>query len=332
MTFASIIMPAFNVQATMRDTLAALLAQTYPDFEIIIVDDGATDCTPGIAAEFATDARVRVIRQANRGLAGARNSGIAAARGDVIGFCDADDIWEPQKLARHVAHLNANPHVGISYSGSALMDDNGTLTGQAQRPRLHDVTASHIFKRNPIGNGSAPVIRRAVFTQIAYRPRHETQRDWYFDETFRQSEDIECWLRIALTTDWAFEGVPGLLTRYRINAGGLSAATDRQLAAWERMVEKLTPLNPAFFTVNTPAARAYQLRYLCRRAISDLDAPRAQTLSRAWVAQSRLPLVEEPVKSVVTLAASAALSAFGGTALRNAMTLARRLRPTGAVQ
>ena len=88
MTFASIIMPAFNVQATMRDTLAALLAQTYPDFEIIIVDDGATDCTPGIAAEFATDARVRVIRQANRGLAGARNSGIAAARGDVIGFCD----------------------------------------------------------------------------------------------------------------------------------------------------------------------------------------------------------------------------------------------------
>tara|TARA_R110002033_G_scaffold4746_5_gene22158 strand:- start:845 stop:1843 length:999 start_codon:yes stop_codon:yes gene_type:complete len=332
MTFASIIMPAFNVQSTMRETLAALLAQTYASYEVIIVDDGSTDCTPGIAAQFAADPRVRVIRQANRGLAGARNTGIAAARGDVIGFCDADDLWEPQKLARHVAHLQANPQVGISYSGSALMDDNGVLTGQAQRPRLHDVTASHIFKRNPIGNGSAPVIRRAVFTQIAYRPRHETVRDWYFDETFRQSEDIECWLRIALTTDWTFEGVPGLLTRYRINAGGLSAATDRQLAAWERMVEKLTPLNPAFFTVNTPAARAYQLRYLCRRAISDLDAPRAQTLSRAWVAQSRLPLVEEPVKSVVTLAASAALSAFGGTALRNAMTLARRLRPTGAVQ
>ncbi|MBM1816348.1 glycosyltransferase family 2 protein [Pseudosulfitobacter pseudonitzschiae] len=332
MTFASIIMPAFNVQATMRETLAALLTQTYASYEVIIVDDGSTDCTPGIAAQFAADPRVRVIRQANRGLAGARNTGIAAARGDVIGFCDADDLWEPQKLARHVAHLNASPHVGISYSGSALMDDNGTLTGQAQRPRLHDVTASHIFKRNPIGNGSAPVIRRAVFEQIAHRPHHETLRDWYFDETFRQSEDIECWLRIALTTDWTFEGVPGLLTRYRINAGGLSAATDRQLAAWERMVEKLTPLNPAFFTVNTPAARAYQLRYLCRRAISDLDAPRAQTLSRAWVAQSRLPLVEEPVKSVVTLAASAALSAFGGSALRNAMMLARRFRPTGTVQ
>lgn len=332
MTFASIIMPAFNVQATMRDTLAALLAQTYPDFEIIIVDDGSTDCTPGIAAEYATDARVRVIRQANRGLAGARNSGIAAARGEVIGFCDADDIWEPHKLARHVAHLNANPQVGISYSGSALMDDDGALTGQAQRPRLQGITASHIFKRNPVGNGSAPVIRRVVLDQIAYRPRHEPLRDWYFDETFRQSEDIECWLRIALTTDWAFEGVPGLLTRYRINAGGLSAATDRQLAAWERMVEKLTPLNPAFFTVNTPVARAYQLRYLCRRAISDLDAPRAQALSRAWTAQSRVPLVEEPVKSAVTLAASAALATFGSARLHSAMTLVRRLRSARAVQ
>lgn len=332
MTFASIIMPAFNVQATMRDTLTALLAQTYASFEVIIVDDGSTDCTPGIAATFAADPRVRVIRQANRGLAGARNTGIAAARGDVIGFCDADDLWEPQKLARHVAHLQANPQVGISYSGSALMDDNGTLTGQAQRPRLHGITASHVFKRNPIGNGSAPVIRRAVFEQIAYRPRHETLRDWYFDETFRQSEDIECWLRIALTTDWRFEGVPGLLTAYRINAGGLSAATDRQLAAWERMVEKLTPLNPAFFDVNTPAARAYQLRYLCRRAISDLDAPRAQALGRAWIGQSRAPLVEEPVKSAVTLAASAVLSVFGGATLRNAMMLARRLRTVGAVQ
>ena len=303
MTFASIIMPAFNVQSTMRHTLDALLAQTYPRFEIIIVDDGSTDSTLKIAAEYAADPRVRVIRQANRGLAGARNTGIAAARGEVIGFCDADDLWVPHKL-----------------------------TGQAQRPRLQGVSAGHIFKRNPIGNGSAPVIRRAVLEQIAYRPRHETMRDWIFDETFRQSEDIECWLRIALTTDWTFEGVPGLLTHYRINAGGLSAATDRQLAAWERMVEKLTPLNPAFFTVNTPAARAYQLRYLCRRAISDLDAPRAQSLSRAWIAQSRTPLVEEPVKSLATLAASTLLSAFGGNVLRRVMMLAQRLRPAGAIQ
>ncbi len=330
MTFASIIVPAFNVQSTMTDTLNALLAQTYRFFEIIIVDDGSSDDTARIAGEFTKDARVRVIRQVNRGLAGARNSGIAAAAGDVIGFCDADDLWMPEKLARHVAHLETSPHVGISYSGSALMDDDGQLTGQSQRPKLNEIAASNIFKRNPIGNGSAVVIRRVVLDSIAYNPPHEPSRKWYFDETFRQSEDIECWMRIALSTDWAFEGIPGLLTHYRINVGGLSAATERQLANWERMVTKLTPLNPAFFAVNTPAARAYQLRYLSRRAISDLDGPRAAELSRKWLAESKLPLIEEPAKSIVTLCATLALSIFGAATLKRTMGFAQRLR-TGRI-
>ena len=330
MTFASIIVPAFNVQSTLTDTLNALLAQTYHNFEIVIVDDGSTDETAKIASAFAKDSRVRVIRQVNRGLAGARNSGIAAAKGEVIGFCDSDDLWLPEKLARHVAHLDANPHVGISYSGSALMDDDGRLTGQAQRPKLTEVDTADIFKRNPIGNGSAVVIRRVVLDAIAYSPAQEPTRSWYFDETFRQSEDIECWMRIALSTDWAFEGIPGLLTHYRINAGGLSAATERQLANWERMVSKLTPLNPAFFAVNSPIARAYQLRYLNRRAVSDLDGPRAVELSRKWLAQSKLPLFEEPAKSIVTLCATLALSAFGAATLKRTMALAQRLR-TGRI-
>ncbi|NKX40304.1 glycosyltransferase family 2 protein [Rhodobacteraceae bacterium R_SAG2] len=332
MTLASIIVPAFNVQATMRQTLEALLAQTYGDFEIIIVDDGSTDATPQITAEFAADPRVRVIRQKNRGLAGARNSGIAAAKGAFIGFCDADDIWLPHKLARHVAHLQSNSKIGVSYAGSAFIDNEGVLTGQAQRPRLKGIGASHIFKRNPIGNGSAPVIRRAVFDEIAYQPAFERHRPWYFDETFRQSEDIECWLRIALTTHWGFEGLPGLLTQYRINATGLSAATDRQLAAWDRMVAKLTPLNPSFFAVNTTAARAYQLRYLSRRAVSALDVSRARSLSLAWLAHSRTPLIEEPVKSIVTLAASATLSALGSRVLRRIMLVSQTLHLRTAAQ
>ena len=330
MTFASIIVPAFNVQSTLTDTLNTLLAQTYHNFEIVIVDDGSTDETAKIASAFAKDSRVRVIRQVNRGLAGARNSGIAAAKGEVIGFCDSDDLWLPEKLARHVAHLETNPHVGISYSGSALMDDDGRLTGQAQRPKLTEVSTADIFKRNPIGNGSAVMIRRVVLDAIAFNPPNEPTRNWYFDETFRQSEDIECWLRISLSTDWAFEGIPGLLTLYRINAGGLSAATERQLANWERMVSKLTPLNPAFFAVNSPIARAYQLRYLNRRAVSDLDGPRAIDLSRKWLAQSKLPLLEEPAKSIVTLCATVALSIFGPATLKRTMGFVQRLR-TGRI-
>ncbi len=330
MPVASIIVPAFNVERTLGSTLAALLAQTFASFEVILVDDGSSDRTAEIAAAFADDHRLRIVTQANRGLAGARNTGIAAARGTYIGFCDADDLWLPGKLAAHLQHLEDNPTVGISYSCSAFINDDGRLTGQAQQPRLTGVDAAHIFKRNPIGNGSAPVMRRAVLDEISYRPPSETARNWYFDETFRQSEDIECWLRVALTTDWQFAGIPGLLTQYRINAGGLSSATNRQLAAWERMVAKLTPLAPDFFATHTSAALAYQLRYLSRRAVADLDAARARSLSQAWLAQSWQPLKEEPAKSVATLAAAFALWAFGRGPVERAMTLVSRWQGAGA--
>ncbi|MEN8831479.1 MAG: glycosyltransferase family A protein [Pacificibacter sp.] len=316
MPLASIVVPAFNVSATVAETLDALLAQTFTNVEIIVVDDGSTDMTSDILDAYASDPRIRIIRQRNRGLAGARNTGIHAAKGFAIGFCDADDIWEPSKLECHIEHLLNKPDVGVSFSGSALIDDNGADLGLAQRPRLRRITAAHILKRNPIGNGSAAVIRREVFHDIAYRPSSERVRNWYFDETFRQSEDIECWLRIALTTDWAIEGVEGLLTRYRINSGGLSAATDDQLASWERMLEKLTALRPAFFARHSRAARAYQLRYLARRAISDHDADRAMEMVKASFGQSTRPLIEEPSKTLTTLGAALLLRFGGQEALR----------------
>ena len=317
----SIVVPAYNAARTLPETLSSLLAQTFRDLEVVVVDDGSNDSTAAIATSFQHDPRVRLVRQRNRGLAGARNSGITAATGDLIGFCDADDLWEPWKLQAHVRHLDAAPHVGVSYAGSALIDETGSLLKQAQRPRLSGIDAAHILKRNPIGNGSAPVIRRAVFDAIAYRPAFETERDWYFDETFRQSEDIECWMRIALSTHWQFEGVPGLLTRYRISAGGLSAATDRQLAAWEAMIAKLTPLDPVMMTRLAPVARAYQLRYLARRAVSDFDGDRAWRMIAAALRQSRLPLIEEPAKTVTTLVAALVLRLGGRAILASVLTL-----------
>lgn len=322
MITASIVVPAFNVAATLSQTLNSLLAQTFDDFEIVVVDDGSTDATPKILNRYAVDPRVRVLSQRNRGLAGARNTGIDAARGSFIGFCDADDLWEPGKLEAHIKHLQANTDVGISYSGSALIDDCGDALGLAQRPKLTHVSAAHIFKRNPIGNGSAPVIRRRVFDAIAYRPNMEETRDWYFDETFRQSEDIECWLRIALTTDWLFEGISGLQTKYRINANGLSSATEQQRDAWDRMVKKLSALHPAFFARHTAAARAYQLRYLARRAISDLDTGRAVNMTKESLSQSIRPVLEEPVKSLSTIGGTLILR-YGGPIALSALMQAR---------
>lgn len=323
MPIASIIVPAYNAAGTLLETLRALSAQTFRDFEIIVVDDGSQDQTAAIAKAHG-DPRLRIVRQINRGLAGARNTGIAHTRGMFIGFCDADDLWMPDKLAIHIAHLEANPQVGLSYSGSALIDAQSRQMGLYQRPRLRTISAQHVFKRNPIGNGSAPVLRRATLNAIAWRPAHEQSRDWWFDEGFRQSEDIECWMRVALSTDWQIEGVPGSLTLYRINDAGLSANTAAQFASWERMVAKLTPLNPAFFAAHTPAARAYQLRYLSRRAISARDGTAAWRLTRQFMRCSIRPLIEEPFKTLVTLGAATALGALGPRVLDSAQTLLLR--------
>ncbi len=301
---ASIVVPAFNVAKTIAETLETLLAQTVAEIEILIIDDGSTDETANVVDPFLEDDRVRYIKQANRGLAGARNTGIAEAKAPSIGFCDADDLWHPDKLRRHLEHLNTNPEVGVSYSGSQLIDDASAPLRVKQTPRLRRVNAAQILKRNPVGNGSAMVIRKQVFDDICFYTSAEPKRRCYFDETFRQSEDIECWIRMALTTDWAFEGIPGLLTLYRVAAGGLSSNTDRQLASWENVITKLRPLHPVFFEHYEPAARAYQLRYLARRAVSSGDGATARRLVWQSYKSSKEPFFAEPAKTLTTGLAS----------------------------
>lgn len=307
---ASIVVPAYNVEATIAETLRSLLDQTFVDFEIIVVDDGSSDQTTRIVAGFS-DPRVRLVSQRNRGLAGAHNTGIHESRGEFIGFCDADDLWLPEKLERHIDHMRASPDVGISFSGSRMIDQDGKPLGIDQRPKLRNLTPADIFKRNPIGNGSAPVLRRAALDGFAYRPVYETERDWWFDENFRQSDDIEGWLRFALTQDWKIEGIPGLLTLYRIHTGALSANVDRQFETWKRMRDKIGRISPALIKRHGASATAYQLRYLCRRAVSMRNGDLAWDLCRQFIAASRRPFIEEPVKTAVTFGAAFTLKLLG---------------------
>jgi len=305
MPHVSIIVPAYNTLQTLPETIASLLAQTYTDFEIIVVDDGSSDGTAAWVAR-QTDPRVRLFRQINRGLAGARNGGIIAAHGALIGFCDGDDLWEPEKLEKHVAHLAANADIGVSYSASLLVDENNRSLGITQAPRTQDIPAHHVLLRNPVGNGSAPVIRAATLRDIAYRPPGES-RDWFFDESLRQSEDIECWVRIALTTKWGFGGLAEPLTRYRIVSGGLSANLERQFKTWTIMADKVRVIAPTFADKWLPAAEAYQLRYLARRAVSLGDGQTALRLQVRALKLSLHPVFFEPRKTFSTIAATAVL-------------------------
>jgi|GWRWMinimDraft_5_1066013.scaffolds.fasta_scaffold00140_5 glycosyltransferase involved in cell wall biosynthesis len=303
----TVIMPVYNVEAYVAEAVESVLAQSFTDFELLIIDDGGSDRSVEICSNF-DDPRIRIISQANRGLAGARNTGIIHARGEFIALLDSDDRWTPEKLMLHVIHLDAASDVGVSYSGSRFINEAGVPLHQAQRPKLKHVTAADIFCRNPVGNGSAPVIRKAVLGRVAFPHQEDASRMCHFDESFRQSEDIELWIRLALSADCKFDGIEGLLTEYRIAAGGLSANVVRQYETWSRMVEKVKIIDPAFVASHGTRARAYQLRYLSRRSVQLGDGSFAVSLFIQAMQASIKPLIEEPLKTAATCAAAALAS------------------------
>ncbi|MEB3175639.1 MAG: glycosyltransferase family 2 protein [Cyanobacteriota bacterium] len=330
MKLVSVIIPVYNVEAYIAQTIESVLAQTYQNFEIIIVNDDSPDRSAEICQQFS-DPRIKIVHQPNRGLAGARNTGIRCAQGDYLAFLDSDDLWAPDKLAKQVAHLEASPQVGVSFCRSAFIDGTGNPLGIYQMPKLTGITPEYLLCRNPVGNGSAPVIRRQVLEEIRFwENRHGEVEDFYFDEAFRQSEDIECWLRIALQTAWQIEGIPEALTLYRVNGEGLSADVTKQFASWEQIIAKTATYAPDLIARWLPVAKAYQLRYLARRAVR-LKAPRQarelvhQSLSTHW----RI-LLSEPRRTLLTIGAAYLLNVLPSGAYRAVESAV--LKITGAAQ
>ncbi|MGB3655321.1 MAG: glycosyltransferase family 2 protein [Rivularia sp. (in: cyanobacteria)] len=297
----SVIIPVYNVEKYVAATIKSVLSQTYENFEIIIVDDGSPDGSIGICQQFK-DSRIKIIHQKNTGLAGARNTGIRHAIGDYLAFLDADDIWLPEKLEKHVHHLNNSPTVGISFCYSAFINEKGNYTGLYQKPRkLYDITPSYVLCRNPVGNGSVPVIRREVFQDIKFQDNlHGTVQDYYFDECLRRAEDIECWLRISIQTHWRHEGIPEILTLYRVTSGGLSASALKQLEALEKVVERTRCYAPDIISHCEKVAKAYHLRYTVRRLVSLGEGVTAVRLFNQALANHWQIILEEPGKTVLT--------------------------------
>jgi len=316
----SVVMPVYHVEKYVAEAIRSVLSQTYTDLELIIVDDGGRDGSIAICESF-DDPRIRILRQENRGLAGARNTGIAAARGRYVALIDSDDVWEVEKLALHVAHLDGDATIGASYAGSTLIDVESHPIGITQQPLLGAVDAVDVFCGRVIQNGSNPVFRRTALEDAAL-PRDAEGRVWYFDETLRRSEDVECWTRIALRTDLRFAGIPGSWTRYRVNAAALSADVIRQLDSWDQACERLAGIDPAFIAAHRQEARARELRYLARRSVQMRERGLAMTLIVESLKTRPSLLWMEPRKTLTTLGACAALRALPDRFFGNLMAFA----------
>ena len=307
----SVIIPVYKAEDYVERTIRSVLAQTYSDLEVVIVDDGSPDQSIDVCRRF-DDPRIKIVQQANRGLAGARNTGIRNSTGDYIALIDADDLWTKDKIEKHVHHLENNPKIGISFSYSELIDEHDKSTGLKQIPtKIKDITPQYILRRNPIGNGSSPVFKQQVFKDIEFKDNlYGTEEIFYFDESFKRAEDVECWLRIAVETKWECEGIPELLTLYRVNPGGLSASVLLQYEYLERIIDKYNTAYPEIFSDVVDLTKAYFQRYIARRAISMRDGKLAvEMLHKALACDLRI-LFEEPKKTLITMAAAYFLYLF----------------------
>lgn len=308
MNKVSIVIPVYSAEKYVYAAVQSALQQTYQNIEILIVDDGSLDKSLEICQQF-TDSRIKIIRQKNRGLPGARNTGIRHARGEYIGFLDADDIWLPEKVEKHVKHLNNSRDVGVSFSYSAFINEDGEPLGTYQRPKFRDITPSYLLCRNPIGNGSAGIIRREAFAAIRFQDNlHGTMEDFYFDERLRHSNadatDFDCWLRIAIQAGWKIEGIPQVLTLYRVNSQSLSANMLKQLDAIEKVLEKTRSYAPEIVDCWGSRAKAVYQRHIARRAITQKSRDLAIKMSHQATATDWRILIEEPQRTYSTLAAA----------------------------
>ena len=203
----SVITPAWNAAATLEATIASVAAQTFPDWEMLVADDGSTDATAAIAAAWAArDPRVRPLPGPGReGPAGARNRAIRAARGRFIAFLDADDRWRPEKLARQLAFMAAEA-APFSFTAYRREDAAGRDLGIVHAPAAVDHAA--LLKGNVIGCLTA-VYDSAHFGKVEMPPLPLRQ-------------DYALWLAL-LRPGGVARGLDAVLADYRVGPGSLSA-------------------------------------------------------------------------------------------------------------
>lgn len=213
-------MPAYNVAAYLDAAARSALDQTYPQLELLIVDDGSTDGTPQVAETVRQrdPDRVRIIRQENRGLAGARNTALRAARGAFFALLDSDDLWDPGFLEHQMQTFRRHPEVDLVTGNGRYL--GGRRHGAAVRP--------YPDPRPPVSLATIITDEEAVFVMTVFRRRvFETVGG--FDESLRTNEDFDFWLRAALA-GFRFVRNPEPFAWYRRRDDSLSADAPRMLS------------------------------------------------------------------------------------------------------
>lgn len=209
MPLISVIIPAYNAAGLIERTLHSVLTQTYPYFEVLVIDDGSTDETAAIVEAIAQrDSRVILLHQPNSGVAAARNLGIEQAKGEFIAPIDADDLWYPAQLQRQITcFLSSSPAVGVVYAWSIDIDANDRFTGGFHAATIEGNVYTTLLCHNFLGNASCTMIRKSSLLKVGgYNSNFRSQQS-------QGCEDWDLYLRLAACCE--FLSVPEFLVGYR---------------------------------------------------------------------------------------------------------------------
>lgn len=252
MPIFSIILPCYNAQATISDTLASLCAQSFTDWEAFCVDDGSTDATAFLIRKAARqDPRIRLVRNTGKGPSDARNMGaLNCASGDFLAFCDADDLFVPGKL-RHLYDIFSDRSIDAVFGKIGFFQQQPGDTDVFSTVPAGDLTIDTLLGENPVCTMSNIALRRGVF-----------DKSGGFDPAMVHNEDLD-WLIRLVGQGARIVGVDILHTWYRTSRDGLSTDLDAMLAGRARAVETAA----SFGVRPSNKSHAIHHRYLARRAL-----------------------------------------------------------------
>ena len=286
--YFSVIIPAYNAEATLRSTVASVLEQSDQDFEIIIIDDRSTDATLNVMLDLAAmDMRIRTISQPNAGVSATRNYGASLAKGKFIAFLDADDQWHAEKLAQHRLLHDRDYMLTASF---AQVEFAPECNGRMERGR----TVSSI----PAGNLDLNdmLVENAVCTTSNLVVDRETFLDLGgFDESMRYAEDQEFLTRL-IADGGLVRGIEQPLVRYRMSENGLSCDFEAMLSHWRRFASCWIEGD------RLAQAEAIYCRYLTRRALrAGASMQVTRSLAQRGLQADRETFMAGGYRSILTL-------------------------------
>lgn len=257
MQLVSIIIPAYNSENYIKETLDSVLAQSYTNWECIVVDNDSSDSTIDIVMSYQ-DRRFQLYIESNPGASFCRNLGINRAKGNYIAFLDSDDIWHPKRLEVCMSYLQ-NSQIQMVYSNYSLIDEKSNQLNKLVKVPS-DPSTSELFIENYIGTSSNVVVKKAAIPTLSNGD--------YFYTDLRMREDHELWLRIC--KNGLIRGINQNLLYYRINPNSQQSYLANHTKEWERFLDKVYQVNP-FLQQYERKAESYQFKSIALRAYRNKD-------------------------------------------------------------